>query len=351
MRIKTQGDNMMERAALAAGLVPEPLVLSFFGMGVCRCLVTALSVGVFEALEPGAKTADEMADELECDPTGMETLLNALNGFGYLRRRHGRYSLAGDSKKWLVESSRFSLAEVLPFFQDVWDQLGFLEDAVRKGEMRNFHQSGLTDQAWKRYVRALGAFARMAAPVAVRKIKPERPPRKLLDVGGGHGLFAAAFVKKYPGLEARVLDLPAACAHGRKIIEDEGLAGRVKFIEGDLRTGKLGEDYDLVLVFNVIHNCTPQEAGSLIRRAFDALAPGGLLAVMDAEHKGGGGDLGAVAGFNELFFFLLSGTRAYPEESIRGWMGEAGFVDVRRASLMMLPEVLLTGKRQGPARG
>ncbi len=346
MKLGVKADNPLESIAMMSGVVPTPLVIGAWGMGFSRALIAAIRLEIFEAMEDGGeKTAEEVAAATGCDALGTETLLNALNGFGYVTRRDGRFSNAGQTRKWLLRSSKNSMVDTLLFYQDIWDQLGGLDEAVRTGEMRRFHDAQMPDGFWERYMRGLATMAKMAGKEVVRKVKLAEPPRRLLDVGGGHGMFSVAMCRKHEGLAATVLDLPEAAEIGRKLVDEEDFSGRVTYQEGDLRESDWGDGYDLVFIFNVLHNSTDEEGQAAVKRGFEALRPGGTLAVLDSEHREFSGNLSFISGYNELFFFLVSGTRAWPEATMRGWFEEAGFEGLKSKRLMMLPEVLITGRR------
>ena len=66
---------------------------------------------------------------------------------------------------------------------------------------------------------------------------------------------------------------------------------------------------------------------------------------MDSEHRARSGSVSQTGGFNELFFFVLNGTRAYPEGTLAGWMEGAGFERIRKVRLLFAPTVLLFGRR------
>jgi trans-aconitate methyltransferase len=68
---------------------------------------------------------------------------------------------------------------------------------------------------------------------------PVEAPRTLLDLAGGPGLHAAALIRRHPGLQATVVDLPAAVAHAQPL---EGVA----FVAGDLFGCELPTGVDLV---------------------------------------------------------------------------------------------------------
>lgn len=343
MRIGMIAENPVEGLVLASGIAPVPLALSFFGMGVCRTLLAGVSLGVFDALAGRELDAAEVAAATNCNPAGMATLLSALNGFGYLRKRNRRYRNSALASRWLLADG--GMRDAILFLGDMWDQLTGLEHAVRTGEMRRLHESDQPPEFWERYMRSLASFARLAVPEINRKIKLVRPPERLLDVGGGHGMYSVGLCKKFPGMTAEVLDLPQAAAHGRKIVAEAGFGDRVSYREGDMRTAHWGEGYDVVLLFNVIHNATGPEAKEMLQKARTTLRPGGTLAILESAHEKRQGNISQVGGFNELFFFLVSGAQAYPEETLQQWVTEAGFESAGLSRLLFAPAVLLTARK------
>lgn len=346
MRLKVTGQNPVESAVLALGLAPEPLISASWGMMRSRVLIAGVRLGVFDALAQGPRSAEEMARALQLDPQGLEGLLSALNGFGYLKRWRGRYSNAKASTKWLVSTSPDSMADGILFFADLWDLLGDLEGSLRTGATADLHHSGRPPDFWERYMRGLATFARFTGPAVAKKVRLAQPVQRILDVAGGHGMYSAAICARHAGCVADVLDLPEAVAVGRRIIDEAGMADRVRFREGDLRAADWGGPYDAVLLFNIVHNVTPEEARDMFARAREALRAKGTVVVMDSEYGTGEGDLSQAAGFGELMFYLTSGTRTYPEETIKSWMAYAGLTGLKATRLLAVPQALIiTGTR------
>lgn len=348
MRPGLRADNPLEALALVFGLVPAPLLQVHWGMAYARTVVVATRLGIFEALASGPRAAADLAEALGLSPLGTEALLDALNGFGLLRRKGQApavFSLTRASRRWLLAGSATSLRDAVLFMVDIWDQLGGLEEAVRQGHARDLHTAGLGPDFWERYMRGLASFARVGGLEIVRRVALPTPAARLLDLGGGHGVYAALFCRRYPGLSAEILDLPEAAVVGEKIQTEMGMADRVRYRPGDFHRDPLGEGYDAVLLFNVLHNAREPEARALVHKAAAALRPGGMLLVLDSEHRELNGDLSATAGFNELLFFLLTSARAWPEATMKGWMEQAGLARVRTRRLWFAPAVLISGVR------
>lgn len=348
MRIGVVAENVAERLAMASGAVPEPVVLGAWGLFVSRLLLAGAKLGVFDALTGRTAGAATLAAELELSPDGLERLLRALNGLGYLKRSRGSYSLTPVARKWLGKGSKTSMKDAMLFIEELWAWSSTLEQGVRTGQGLRLHDEGvMTTESWRRYLRGLATFAGPAGKEIVRRLKPARPLRRLLDVGGGHGMYAVEFCRRHPGLKAEVLDLPEAVATGREIVQEAGFSDRVSFRAGDMRKDEWGEGHDAILLFNVLHNATEAEARAVLRKARAAVAPGGVVAVQESEYKQTDGDLSFTAGFGELFFFLVSGARTWPEATLRGWLTEAGFEKVKTQRLWLAPAVVVSGL--GPA--
>lgn len=350
MHLQVQPDGLLERAALASGIVPTPVILGFYALGIWKVLQCAHQLGVFDALAAGAATPEEVARATGCDVQGMDMLLTSLAGFGLVRRKAGRTVLTRASARTLVRSSPTALADLLTFGEDLERLLAGLPEAVRTGRHVDLHHSDQPPEFWVRYLGGLASAARFLGAILARLIPLPRGSRRLLDVGGGHGLWAVAFCQQHPHLEATVLDLPAAVAAGREIVAETDVADRVRFEPGDLRTTPWGEGWDTVLIFNVLHNLTEPEARAALRSAASALRPGGMLVVLDGENPGE--PITANAAFGAMLFFLLSASRVWPEADLRAWMTEAGFTHIRRRRLLSFPGlVTLTATRPATLPG
>jgi len=334
-------EGIVDIVALSSGKLPTPLLETFWGIALGRTIIAGTRLGIFETLARGKKTAQEIAEDTGCDPRAMETLLNALNGFGYLKRHRGYYTVTKKTAKWLMKNSSSSMYDVILFMSEIWKSVGDIETMVKNGETGDFHSQEKSQEFWQSYIRGLGIFARFAGPHLAKRISLEKEPQKLLDVGGGHGMYSIAFCRKYPALQAEILDLPAAVKQGKKIVSEEGLAERVRFREGDFRTSEWGGGYDIIFLFNIIHTVSKSEAPKILDKAYNSLEPGGTVAILDSEHVGNEKDLTATCGFNELLFFIINGTCVYPEEDIRRWMIEAGFSKLTKKKLIILPMMLL----------
>jgi ubiquinone/menaquinone biosynthesis C-methylase UbiE len=348
MRLDIVPENPAEWAAAQAGLLPSSVVKVVWGFSMARTLVTAVELGVCEALLEKPASPAELATALNANEDGLRTLLCALNAFGLLRRRDDVFSLKAEARRYLTDDKGTHLGDALRFGVILDAKLKHLTRAIKTGERDDFH-AHLEAHEWEAYLRGLGALGRMTAAEVARKITLKGdggPPTRLLDVAGGHGNFSVALCKKHEGLAAEIIDLPGGVKVGRAIVDEAGMSERVVFREGDLRETDWGEGFDAVLLFNILHNLPEEAAEQAVHKAFAAVRPGGTVAVLEGQHAGGRSDLSFQEGFGELLFFVLSASKTWPEPTLRQWMTSAGLVGLKKKKVLTLPgSVLLTSTR------
>jgi predicted O-methyltransferase YrrM len=185
--------------------------------------------------------------------------------------------------------------------------------------------------------------AALRAPLVVKAV-PAEGAKRLLDVGGGSGAYAIAFARANPALQAVVFDLATVVPIAAQQIAEAGLGDRVATRVGDLRTEALGSGYDLLLLSAICHMLDADENRDLLRRAFQALIPGGRLVIQDHVMTADKTSprAGALFAIN-----MLVGTAAgatYSEDEYTRWLRLAGFTSVRRISLAG-PNDLLVAQR------
>jgi SAM-dependent methyltransferase len=307
---------------------PDPFLDTFTGLVAARAVTTAVMLGVFDALHDAPATPDELAGRLGLDPLGAETLLATLATLGYVEGEPARNTEV--SERLLVKSSPDSIATFIGHQGDLhWQVLDMLPEAVRDGAAYSMHEQRHEDaERWEAYIRGLFEISRPEQDANAALVKVDSPQR-LVDVAGGHGGFSMAMCRRHPGLHATVLDLPPSAAVGRKIVAEQGFADRVEFREGDVFEMGLGENLDVVSVFNLIHHLPEERDRELVRMARAALRPHGALVIGDSARPEPGGQMSAHGAVSSLLFYAWSHSRNFAPSEVSGWMEDAGFEDVQ----------------------
>ena len=177
------------------------------------------------------------------------------------------------------------------------------------------------------YHRGMRALAGIAGPEVAARVPIPRGARRMLDLGGSHGHFAAEICRRHPGVVAEVMDLPEAVEAAAPLLAAENFGNRLVHRPGDATEVDLGtERFDLVLMSNLAHHLDAEENRDLARRVARALRPGGAFVIQEparADHPGRQGQISALLG---LYFAMQSrpGVRTWTVAEMASWQRSAG---------------------------
>jgi len=348
MRLATRPDNPFERFAMVAGQVPTPLFDTFGAMFTARAVMAGTSLGIFAALAERPDDAAGLAGRLDLDPAGVDVLVTALHALGYLESADGgRYGVTAATRKWLLDEDTSVAAFATVFDYDMWDHVGWLEEGIRSGQPIGLHERPPDDPYWERYMRGLFELSRLASDVVARLIGT-RGPRSALDLAGGHGEYSMALCRRHEGLKATIVDLEGAARIGRRIVEEQGMADLVVFRVGDVFEADLGADHDIAMANSITHHFDEERNVAMLRRAREALRPGGTMAVLDLERAEPGRRGTQIGTLTGLLFYVTSHARTYSGRELEGFLQAAGFDRVRSRRHPRLPgSVLVLGRAPG----
>jgi SAM-dependent methyltransferase/DNA-binding MarR family transcriptional regulator len=349
----------IEWLLLKTNLIPTPLIDSFSAMMNAKAILAANELGLFNALAERPLAVSELAERLGASVRGVSDLADALCANGYLTRRSNRLALSRISRKWLVSSSSNYIGNMLEHVNDLWAVWLNLEDAIRGGKPPTAnYEAWLKDKDYlpilRRHIVGLRDTARLAAPEMLRAIKlpAAKPapgadfgPRRLLDIGGGHGGYSIAFCEKYADLSATVFDLEATAEIGREIVEREQMSNRVEFQVGDFLKDDFDAGYTAALYFNILHNFSEQDNRLALAKVFDALRPGGLLVAWDM-FKEPNGERDAQPALMALHMLAASGGTSYLIDDVDRWLCEIGFRRIVHKKTLTLPGLTLVIARK-----
>ena len=318
---------------------PEDLLQTIRAFQESRVFLTAIELDVFSAIGQGADFT-RIARKLGTDPRATEMLLNALAALGVLDKHDGVFRNSPAAARYLADGPD-SARQAMLHTVHLWTTWSALTDCVRAGTSVRPTER---DEDWTQaFIAAMDHNARQRASQVVRAVGTGGVHR-MLDVGGGSAAYSIAFAQASESLRAEVLDLPTVVPIAEGHIRRAGLSDRVLVRSGNLRSDKLGKGYDLVFISAICHMLGPHENHDLLARSFEALAPGGRVAIQDfiLEADKTRPKFAALFALN-----MLVGTAngaSYSEDEYAAWLREAGFEDVRRVK-MDGPAELMIGRR------
>ena len=182
-------------------------------------------------------------------------------------------------------------------------------------------------QLFAQYMKAL---AQLTADPLLQSVPLPDGARRLLDLGGSHGLRSIAYCERYPQLQAVVYDLPNSLLDTQQTIAARELGNRISVQQGNCLTEDIGWGYDIILCIGLLHNFTEVENKSLAAKLSRALTPGGLIVIHEFLRNEPPDEFNA--GFS-LVLLLENGTRTYSYHEIGDWLTSAGFSQLKRMDL------------------
>ncbi len=230
-------------------------------------LRTAVTLGVFAAIDGGATTVDRLAAECGADPAALGKLLRHLATLDLLRRDGDGYALT-DAGSILADPDGF-IAGAL-HFDSIHTRLDLaflgLLDAVRTGAATGLEGMSFTERM--REPRFAEDYHGEAAHDAVYRAAA-LPDAIDLDgvtsvaiVGEGAGVYADTLLRLRPGLRIRLVGLPSVLDRAFADVADErrGLVERVDASEFTA----LAEPVDLALAVDVVDTLPDADARVLL---------------------------------------------------------------------------------------
>lgn len=340
--------NLLERMALRANVFPSAYLDILCAWGY-RAVSLAVKLGVFDELNGAPLTAKALANKIGTNERATKILLETLEAFGYVRRVNDEFANAPMTTKWMLKGPKGSFSSFFSLWRELfefWSQ--HEEEAMRDGKPKVMLYDWFNQhpETWRLFHAEEVWYARQFADEIVAKLKVPAGARRALDVGGGHGLYSVALSRRYPNISSTVLDQPLPLEYTREMIASEKMGGRVSTQPGNFMTDDLGRDYDIVLLFNIIHGFLPETNRELIRRTASALRPGGLLVVLDQMVEGEFGSI--VKASNRLWgltYLILLGGQVYSTDEVKGWLETSGFAGIRRVNLRTAGSSLVIGKK------
>jgi ubiquinone/menaquinone biosynthesis C-methylase UbiE len=241
-----------------ADISPVAFVEAALGYQKTAAIKAAVDLDLFTIIGLGADTIEQLAATIKAAPRGLRILCDYLTVHGFLEKSGARYAPTASSRMFLDRRSPNYMGTIVDFHAAP-EMVGlFLADPV--SYVRNGGSVGLGSVApdhpvWTKFAEAMTPVMKPVAATIARQVADwPTPPRKVLDIAAGHGMFGISVIKAVSQAELVALDWPQVLDIARRNAEEAGVVQRFHAIAGDVFKVELGGDYDLVLVPNFLHH-------------------------------------------------------------------------------------------------
>ncbi len=289
-----------------------------------RILLTALELDLFTTIGTRRWTIPQLAKTLSVSERGLSILCRNLAMAGVLTKTGTIYRNGRLAATALNASHPAYRKDYLDLMTSHWQDWARLGESVRSGRPLDQDEPEVPGYrqrfTWAMHYRTLETAPKIAAQVDLRGA------RTLLDLGGGPGTYAMAFLSKHPRLRGAVGDRPAALEVAREIAATHKAGSRLSYVPVDFTKEAIPGTYDVIWYSNVLHIYSPATNRAIFRRALAALRPGGRLLIQDAflhdreSLRPAEASLFAVS----MLLFTEEGS-TYSAKETSAWLKKAGF--------------------------
>jgi ubiquinone/menaquinone biosynthesis C-methylase UbiE len=236
-------------------------------------------------------TLEEITSSVSLPAYGVRLLMEAALGIGVFRHKEGRFML--NKLGYFLLHDPMTHANMDMVHHICYRGLYHLDESLEQGRPAGLKTLGdwktlyegllaLSEEARQSWLTFDHYYSDQAFAEALPYVFADHPKR-ILDVGGNTGDWAARCLQFDPELRMTIVDLPAQINAARENLRQRGLAGRAEFLDIDLldESRALPGGYDVICMSQFLDCFSPGQIVSILSRAARALDRHGTLHILE----------------------------------------------------------------------
>ncbi len=325
---------------------PEKIMSLHWDFARASLLRTALELDIFTHLHEGQNTVEKINRILGGGLRSTRILLDALVGIGLLGKTRGNYKLSPESKTFLVKGELNYLGHFLLGDRQMDKYWEYLPNCLRKGKpISEMLDPELRNEFFKHLVKTLFPVSFASGVILGKKLGVGKSLKKLkiLDLGCGAAPWSLAFALADSNSNVVAVDFPEileiAQAHAKRF----HVTSQFEFRAGDFHQVEWErQSYDIIFLGHICHGEGEMGTRKLIKRAFEALKPGGRLLIAEyvANDLRTGPEIPLMFGLVMLLF--TEHGDIFSVKELKRWLNLAGFKKVS-AQAVQFPVTVVVG--------
>ncbi len=256
-----------------------------FGFMLSKAISVAAELDIADKLADGPRYYTDLAAAAEVDQRALHRVLRLLSGAGiFVESGPGTFEL-NEVSDLLRSDHPTSLRDmaVMATAESHWQPWGRLPDTVRSGVSGPRHAFG-TDifswmqrkenrRQWEIFNAAMTSFS-LGAATLVAEVYDFSRCRRIVDVGGGHGLLLSRVLGAAPDATGVLFDLPG-------VVEGApDLGPRIEKVGGNFFEA-VPSGGDTYLLKFIIHDWSDEQCVVILRNIAAAMAPEARVLVIE----------------------------------------------------------------------
>ena len=310
---------------------PERIMQLGLGFWSSKALLSAIELGVFTELARGPLQGRALAERLGLYRRSYRDFFDTLVALGMLDRRGDVYANTAETAYLLDRAKPSYIGGILEMANvRLYPSWGALTAALRTGQPQNEAQGGNPFDALysdpdrlRLFLQAMTGIS-LGTAKAITKKFPWKRYKTFIDIGAAQGAAPVQIALAHAHLTGGGYDLPAVAPIFQSYVKSFGLNERLRFYPGDFFTDPLPAA-DVLIMGHILHDWNLDEKKMLIRKAYEALPPGGAFLVyeglIDDERRRN--TFGLLMSLNMLI--ETPGGFDYTGADGSAWMHAAGF--------------------------
>jgi len=351
---------------------PSPIMQMATGFWVSKTLMTAVELGVFTKLSAYQKDSDSKSMTMrefqniigieESRPA--EAFTTALVSLGLLKVNKNKneekvFANSEVSSMFLDKSKSTYIGDVIAMFDERlykrWDKLSeALKTNKPIGERQGEDIESIFDKAksnqeveqLQKFTHAMHGVS-IAPAMALAKNVDFSNHKKMMDIGGGSGVYAIQVVANSPNnMSAVVLDSKPVCQVADGYIKQYNLQNKVQTMTFDFFKDQLPNDCDVAFLSHVIHIFDKDKNITLLKKIHDSLSnENGIIIISEwlLNDEKTGPISSALMGLTMII--ENSKGRGYSYIEISEMLTEAGFKNIEKRPLIEPAEIVIGYKK------
>ncbi|HWI21889.1 MAG TPA: methyltransferase [Baekduia sp.] len=325
----------MSTKSAATAASPDRIFEVGYGFAACKVLLTAIELDVFTELAKEPASMDDLTRRVGIHPRSALDFFDVLVTLDFLHRDDGVYSNAADTDHFLDRAKPTYIGSI---FRQVstnhYPMSTKMTTGLRTGEVQIDRQKTEDDlfdfyedaEQLDGFLQGQNEWNEPSSKMLPAAFAFDRY-RTVADIGCAGGGLLKEILTAHPHLEGIGFDLPPVGPQFRSYIEQYGLGDRTEFIGGDFFKDPL-PTADVLTFGHILHDWNPEIRKRLLRMAYETLAPGGVVividAIVDSERKNAPLPLLLSLGMS----LVTPHGGEYTDRDCEDWMRDAGFREI-----------------------